>query len=291
MSVRSEPTYTLPMPRGDALVVGGGRRALVMGILNVTPDSFSDGGRFLDPAAAAAHAEAMAAEGADVIDVGGESTRPGSDPVPPEEQIRRILPVMERLVGRLTVPLSVDTCSAAVARRALDAGAQIVNDTSALRDDPAMAALVAERRAVVVLMHRLGPPKTMQKDPVYGDVVRDVRAFLAERVEAAVHAGVARERIIVDPGFGFGKTLNHNLELLDRLAEFGDLGRPVLVGTSRKSMLGRILGVPPGETVFGTVATASAAMERGAALLRVHDVRAALHAAKVLAALHGRNGQ
>ena len=280
--------YRLELPRGGALELGGGRRALVMGILNVTPDSFADGGLFLETDAAVAHADEMVAEGADLIDVGGESTRPGADPVPVEEQLARVIPVVSRLGPRLNVPISIDTTSAEVARQALDAGAQIVNDVSAMRADADMAALVAERGTPVVLMHMLGRPRTMQQNPTYDDVVAEVVRFLQDRILAAVVAGVRREQIVVDPGFGFGKTLSHNLELLRCLDEFEVLDRPVLVGTSRKSMLGQILDVEAPERVYGTAATLAAAVERGAAIVRVHDVRPALHVVKVMAAIQGK---
>lgn len=281
-------SWVLHLPRGDSLQVGGSRRALVMGILNVTPDSFSDGGLYYERDAAVARAEEMAGEGADIIDVGGESTRPGAEPVPEEEQVRRVVPVIEAIARRLETPISIDTSRAAVARRALDAGAQIINDVTALRDDPMMAPLAAERGAPVVLMHMKGTPRTMQIDPTYEDVVREVVSFLHERIEAAVSQGVRREQIVVDPGFGFGKTLEHNLELLRRLDELASLGAPILVGTSRKSMLGQILSVGPRDRVFGMAATVAVALERGVEMVRVHDVRAAVHVAKVIAAIQGR---
>jgi len=281
--------HVLRLPHGGALVMGGNARALVMGILNVTPDSFSGDGLYHDTAAALAHAEAMAAEGADLIDIGGESTRPGSAPVAIEEQIARVAPVIEKLSPKIAQPISVDTTSATVARRALDAGAQIVNDVSALRADPQMGPTIAEADAPVVLMHMLGRPKTMQANPEYGDVVGEVRAFLRERIAAAEACGIRREQIMIDPGFGFGKTLEHNLELLRRLSEFSELNAPVLVGTSRKSMIGTILEVKPQERTFGTAATLAVAIERGAAMVRVHDVAAAAHVAKMMAAVHGRS--
>lgn len=279
---------TVRMPRGDSLTLGGAQRALVMGILNVTPDSFSDGGLFLDPAVAVAQGEAMAAEGADLIDIGGESTRPGSDQVSPNEQIARVVPVITELVKRVKTPVSIDTTNAEVARRALAAGAQIINDVTALRGDDEMGTLAAKTGAPVVLMHMLGTPRTMQEAPVYTDVVTEICDFLRERIEAAERDGISASQLIVDPGFGFGKTLEHNLELLRRLGEFTALDTPILVGTSRKRMLGMILDVPPPERVFGTTATVVAAIERGASIVRVHDVRAAVHAARVTAAIQGR---
>jgi dihydropteroate synthase len=258
-----------------------------MGVVNVTPDSFSDGGLYLQPEAAIAHGEELLAAGADILDVGGESTRPGAEPVAEAEELRRVLPVVEGLAG---ATISIDTSKAAVAAAALDAGATIVNDVTALRGDPVMAPLCASREAKVILMHMRGAPRTMQDEPVYDDVVATGKEFLAARVEAAVEAGVARERIWVDPGIGFGKTLGHNLELLRRQHELTDLGRPVVVGTSRKSFLGRITGRDVAERVPATIATCVMALERGARVFRVHDVAEVADALKVTAAtlrLHG----
>jgi dihydropteroate synthase len=249
---------------------------VVAGILNVTPDSFSDGGNYVDPEAAAEHAAAMLNEGAAIIDVGGESTRPGSDPVSPEEEARRVVPVIERIVAaRPGAIISVDTYRSATATAALEAGAGIVNDVTALRGDPRMAAVVAEAGCPVILMHMQGEPKTMQSEPRYTDVVREVNDFLRSRVEHAVAAGVGGDNIIVDPGIGFGKTVDHNLTLLRDLGSVVDLGFPVLVGASRKRFIGSITGVEAAaERVFGTVASTVLAYERGATLFRVHDVRA-----------------
>jgi dihydropteroate synthase len=247
-------------------------RPAVMGVLNVTPDSFSDGGLYLDRRAAVAHADRMAAEGADLIDVGGESTRPGSEPVPEQDELRRVIPVVEALATRLEVPISVDTSKAAVARAALVAGARFVNDVWALRKDADMAEAVAAAGAEVCLMHMRGDPKTMQAEPRYEDVVSDVKAFLEERLAAAVAAGIAEERIWLDPGIGFGKTLDHNLELIRRLEEIVAIGRPVVIGLSRKSFIGRLTGRPEAERVAGTVAANVLAFERGAWMFRVHDV-------------------
>jgi dihydropteroate synthase len=249
---------------------------VVAGILNVTPDSFSDGGNYVDPEAAAEHAAAMLNEGAAIIDVGGESTRPGSDPVSPEEEARRVVPVIERIVAaRPGAIISVDTYRSATATAALEAGAGIVNDVTALRGDPRMAAVVAEAGCPVILMHMQGEPKTMQSEPRYTDVVREVNDFLRSRVEHAVAAGVGGDNIIVDPGIGFGKTVDHNLTLLRDLGSVVDLGFPVLVGASRKRFIGSITGVEEAaERVFGTVASTVLAYERGATLFRVHDVRA-----------------
>ena len=245
-------------------------------ILNVTPDSFSDGGDFLDPEAAARHAAAMLDEGADAVDVGGESTRPGSEPVPEEEERRRVVPVVRRILeARPEAVISVDTYRAATAEAALEAGARVVNDVTALRGDPRMAALAAEAGCPVVLMHMLGEPKTMQREPRYDDVVREVRDSLAERAEHAVSAGIAPEDVILDPGIGFGKTPEHNLALLRDLDAVVDLGFPVLVGASRKRFLGGITGTEEAkDRVFATVATTVLAYEKGATLFRVHDVRA-----------------
>ena len=260
-----------------------------MGVVNVTPDSFSDGGEWLDPDAAIAHGRALVAQGAAILDIGGESTRPGAEPVSEAEELRRVVPVLDGLAG-VGARLSIDTSKAAVAAQALDAGASIVNDVTALRGDAAMAALVAERGCDVCLMHMLGEPRTMQRDPRYGDVVADVRAFLAARLEHAIGAGIEEARVWLDPGIGFGKTINHNLELLARLDEIVALGRPVVVGTSRKSFLGTITGGrEPGDRVAGTIATNVIALTRGASVFRVHDVAEARDALLVAAAtLRGR---
>ena len=247
-------------------------RPAVMGVLNVTPDSFSDGGAFLDPGAAVAHAAAMAAEGADLIDVGGESTRPGATPVSAEEELRRVMPVVEALAARGGVPISIDTSKALVAEAALRAGATFVNEVTALRGDPTMAELVAAMGADVCLMHMLGTPRTMQDDPRYDDVVTDVAAFLEERLAFAVSQGIAEERIWLDPGIGFGKTLEHNLALLRSLDAIVALGRPVVVGASRKRFLGALTGRTEADRVAGTVAANVLAFERGAHMFRVHDV-------------------
>ena len=263
-------------------------RFRVMGVVNVTPDSFSDGGEFLDPAAAIAHGRRLAAEGADILDIGGESTRPGAAPVDADEELRRVLPVIEALADA-GAQISIDTTKVEVASRALDAGASIVNDVSAFRFAPELAGVVAEADAECCLMHMLGEPRTMQVDPRYDDVVADVKAFLEERMAFAIAAGVREERIWLDPGIGFGKTLEHNLELLRRLDEIVALGRPVVVGTSRKSFLGRITGRDdPHQRVMGTVATNVLALERGARIFRVHDVAATRDALAVAAATLSR---
>jgi len=258
---------------------------VVMGVVNVTPDSFSDGGRYLRHADAIAHGRDLVAQGAGILDVGGESTRPGAEPVGEDEELRRVVPVLEGLAGA-GARLSVDTTKAAVARAALEAGAEIVNDVSALRFDPALAGVVAGAGCDVCLMHMLGEPRTMQDAPRYDDVVDDVKAFLEKRLAFAVGAGIAEERVWLDPGIGFGKTATHNLELLRRLGELVELGRPVVVGTSRKSFLGRLSGSPGrevGDRVAGTIATNVLALERGATIFRVHDV-AAVHDALAVAA-------
>ena len=245
----------------------------VMGIVNVTPDSFSDGGLYTNAAAAIEHALELEADGAAILDIGGESTRPGADPVSPEEEMRRVVPVIEGLHERgVRAQISVDTSKASVAAAALDAGATLVNDVTALRGDPLMAELVAGRGAECCLMHMLGEPRTMQDDPRYDDVVSDVKAFLEQRMAFAVSEGVPEARILLDPGIGFGKTAEHNLELLARVDELVALGRPVVIGTSRKSFLGRITGRTVDDRVAGTVVTNVLAYERGARVFRVHDV-------------------
>jgi dihydropteroate synthase len=258
----------------------------VMGVVNVTPDSFSDGGLYLDPAAAIAHGLELQADGAEILDIGGESTRPGAEPVDADEERRRVLPVIEGLLeAGAQAQLSIDTSKAAVAAEALAAGATFVNDVTAFRGDPRIAALVAEHQADCCLMHMLGEPRTMQQDPRYDDVVAEVTAFLEARMTFAIGQGVAEERIMLDPGIGFGKTLDHNLELLRRLDELAALGRPVVIGTSRKSFLGRLTGrSDPGERVAATVATNVLAYERGARVFRVHDVAPTLDALRVAAA-------
>jgi dihydropteroate synthase len=244
-----------------------------MGIVNVTPDSFSDGGAHLRPEAAVAAAYRMVDEGAAIVDVGGESTRPGAEAVALDEELRRVLPVLEAVAGEL--PVSIDTAKAEVARRAIALGAELVNDVTALRGDDEMAGVVGDSGAYVCLMHMLGEPRTMQVDPRYDDVVSDVKAFLEERLRFAVGEGVAENRICLDPGIGFGKTVEHNFELIRRLDELVALGRPIVVGVSRKSSLGKILGDPEAKTgpLSASIAAAVAAYERGATILRVHDVR------------------
>jgi dihydropteroate synthase len=257
-----------------------------MGVVNVTPDSFSDGGEHFDPDVAEAAARRMLGEGAAIIDVGGESTRPGSDGVSLDEELRRVVPVLERLQG---FPVSIDTAKADVAERALELGAELVNDVTALRGDARMADVVAKSGAYICLMHMQGAPRTMQVDPTYDDVVADVAAFLEERLRFAVEAGIAEELICLDPGIGFGKTMEQNFELVRRLPELGSLGRPLVVGFSRKSSLGRLLGNPKAKTgpLSASVAAAVTAYERGATILRVHDVVEHVEALKVAAAVAG----
>jgi dihydropteroate synthase len=267
----------------------------VMGIVNVTPDSFSDGGLFLDPSAAIAQGLRLAADGADILDVGGESTRRGAEPVPAQEELERVQPVVAGLAAaRIDALISIDTSKASVARAALAVGARLVNDVTALRGDPHMAGLIADSGADVCLMHMLGEPRTMPREPRYGDVVDDVKAFLAERLEFALAEGIAKDRVMLDPGIGFGKTLEHNLELLRRLDEICALGRPVVIGTSRKRFLGTLAARgsdarprPPHERLVGTIATNVLAYERGASVFRVHDVAPVREALEVAAATLG----
>jgi dihydropteroate synthase len=259
-------------------------RPAVMGVLNVTPDSFSDGGRFLQPDAAIERARRLVAEGAAIVDIGAESTRPGAAPVSADEELRRLQPVLESIAG---TPVSIDTSKAVVARRALGLGAEMVNDVTALRADPELAGVVAEHGAYLCLMHMQGEPRTMQAAPRYEDVVSEVAHFLEERLELAVAGGVREDRICLDPGVGFGKTVDQNLELVRRLDALVALGRPVLVGFSRKSSLGRILGDPTATegTMPASLGAAVAAFERGAWMLRVHDVRETVEALTIAAAV------
>jgi dihydropteroate synthase len=261
-----------------------------MGVLNVTPDSFSDGGLFAGHDAAVGHARSMASQGADIIDIGGESTRPGAEPLTEEEELRRILPVIERIAAELPVPLSVDTYKARVAQKALAAGASIVNDISGLRFSPDMAQVVADHGAAVVLMHIKGTPRDMQVNPVYADVVGEIMDYLEESASIALKAGVGRERILVDPGIGFGKTVQHNLEIIDRLDEFKTLGFPIVLGTSRKRFIGTVLNIPePRDRVEGTAATVAMAIQRGAHVVRVHDVGYMTKVARMTDAIVMRN--
>ncbi len=256
----------------------------VMGVVNVTPDSFSDGGEFLDADAAVAHAARLAEEGAHLVDVGGESTRPGADPVPEDAELQRVIPVVERCAQTLGLRVSIDTAKLAVAEAAIQAGARVVNDVTAFRAAPEMAGLVASSGATCCLMHMKGEPRTMQDAPRYDDVVSEVRAFLEDRVAFAVAEGVPEQQVWVDPGIGFGKTIDHNLELLRRLDEIVAIGRPVVVGTSRKTFLGKITGRLPLERLPGTIATNVMAYERGARIFRVHDVAEVAQALEVAVA-------
>ena len=277
-------TRTLEI-RGRRFVLGP--RTWLMGVVNVTPDSFSDGGAYFDAAKAVDRGLELVSEGADIVDVGGESTRPGSRPVPEAEEIGRVVPVIGALRRRTQALISVDTTKAAVARAALDAGADIVNDTSAFRFDPAMPGTVARSGAGVVLMHMQGTPLTMQQSPRYEDLIGEISGFLAERIRVAEAAGIPGERIVVDPGIGFGKSFDHNLEILRRQESFHGLGRPLLLGFSRKAFLGRILGRPPDERLEGTIAAAVLSVERGAHILRVHDVGPVARAVRSAEAILG----
>ncbi len=270
-----------------------GRQTCIMGVVNVTPDSFSDGGRFYDHDAAVSQGEKLAADGAAIVDIGGESTRPFSEPVADEEEIRRVVPVIEKLAQRVSVPISIDTTKAAVARRALEAGASIINDVSALRVDPEIAVLAAEFDTPLILMHMLGDPKSMQISPRYENLLDEIFAFLENAVVRAEHQGVVREKIIVDPGIGFGKTIAHNLRLIKHLQTFRRLDLPILIGTSRKAFIRKILKEPHEQDIRpdlpivenGTQATVAAAILNGAHIVRVHDVSKTIATVKILDAL------
>jgi dihydropteroate synthase len=264
------------------------RPALVMGILNVTPDSFSDGGRFLDPAAAVARGLELVEQGADILDIGGESTRPQAAPVPEAEELRRVLPVIEALAGRVRVPVSIDTAKPAVARAALKAGASIVNDVAANREDEHMWQVVAEAGAGYVCMHMQGTPQTMQARPLYADIVREVRAFFFDRLQRLNHCGVAADQIILDVGIGFGKTLEHNLQLLGALRSYAELERPMLLGASRKSFIGQLLGAELPARLPASIACACLAVEAGAHIIRAHDVTETVQAVRMTEAILAR---
>jgi dihydropteroate synthase len=279
------PSGTPPLHWSCGLFTIPLTRPVIMGILNVTPDSFSDGGCWLEPAAAVARGRVLAAEGAGILDIGGESTRPGAEPPPLAEELRRVIPVIRALAQEVGLPLSVDTRQPAVAEAALQAGASIINDITALRD-PAMLAVARASKAGVVLMHMQGAPRTMQADPHYDDVVAEVRAFLAGRLDAALAAGMARDRLVIDPGIGFGKTTAHNLALLGALEQLATLA-PVLVGASRKRFIGEITGAPVAERLPGSLTVAVWSLLRGAAILRVHDVAATRAAITMAGALAG----
>ncbi len=292
----SHPSHAPPSVSGFVITTRHGpidmsRRTAVMGIVNVTPDSFSDGERYFDAARAVAHGERMAHEGADLIDVGGESTRPGALPVSAEEEIARVIPVIRGLRRKISLPISIDTMKSQVARAALDEGADLINDISALGFDAAMASLAAAEKVPVVLMHMQGMPRTMQQSPSYGDVVEEVRTYLHSRMQFAVESGVETERIVIDPGIGFGKNLEHNLALLRGLSALAALGRPVLVGTSRKTFLGKLLDAAPEERLEGSLAAAVAAVLAGANIVRVHDVKEAVRAVRIADALRFGAGE
>lgn len=264
-----------------------GARTLIVGVLNVTPDSFSDGGENIDPGRAVERAFEMEAEGADIIEIGGESTRPGAAPVSEEDEMGRILPVLRELERRLTTPISVDTYKSDVAAEALKLGADIINDVSALRFDPELAALVAAEGAALVLMHMRASPASMQQIEPSRDILREIESGLAAAVQEARRAGVAPDRIILDPGIGFGKTLEQNLEIINRLDHFLGLGYPMMIGTSRKSFIGRITGRPAADRLFGTAASVAASIMRGAHLVRVHDVNEMVEVVRITDAILG----
>lgn len=256
-----------------------------MGIVNVTPDSFSDGGRFLEPAAAIARGMGLAAEGADILDLGAESTRPGSEPVSAEKQIERLQPVVEELRRQVNIPLSIDTTQAQVAREILDLGADMINDISGLQFDPEMGSVVAERNCPVVIMHILDTPKNMQQHPQYADVIEEIRAYFVARIEWAHHAGITDQQIILDPGIGFGKTVEHNYRIVGEVGRFASLGYPVLLGASRKSFIGKSLDLPVNERLEGSLAAAVIGAWQGADILRVHDVKETLRAIQLTDAI------
>jgi len=270
--------FSWPCRTGRLII---GRRTLIMGILNVTPDSFSDPGEYFDSGQAVEHGLAMVEEGADIIDIGGESSRPGAEPVSLDEERKRVIPVIKKVRAASNIPISIDTQKSAVALEALAAGADIVNDISAFRYDPDMARVVAEAKVPLVLMHMRGTPKTMQNEPSYDDLIAEITAFFNERMETAISAGIEKDMIALDPGFGFGKSVQHNLELISRLGEFRGLGQPILLGTSRKSTIGKILNLPVEERLEGTAATVAAGILNGADIVRVHDVKAMVRTARV----------
>jgi len=261
-------------------------RVLVMGILNVTPDSFSDGGLYIDLDKAVAHGESLEADGADIIDVGGVSTRPFSEPVPVEEEIKRVVPVIKKLSQRVSIPISIDTTGAEVANRAIEAGAVIVNDIGALRLDPALGSLVADADIPIILMHMRGTPQTMQISPHYGDVMGDIIDFLSDSINLAVSKGIQRENIIIDPGIGFGKTADHNLIIIKELARLNSLERPILIGASRKAFIGEVLGVKePARRDIGSLAVTAVSVMNGANIVRVHDVKRSVEIVRMAEAI------
>ncbi len=277
--------FTLKLRSGTMIL---GERTRIMGILNVTPDSFSDGGRFHEFDAAVAHAEKMVEEGADIIDVGGESTRPGSDPVRIDEESRRVLPVVEYLAKNVAAPISIDTCKAEIARRAIDCGAEIINDVSSLRFDEKMIDVARESGCPVVLMHMLQTPRDMQRDPHYDALMPEIISFLRERIECAVAGGIEREQLLVDPGIGFGKAVDHNLEILRDLGRLQALGNPILVGPSRKATIGAVLDAEASDRLEGTAATVAVAAANNAHIIRVHDVKEMKRVARMTDAIMGR---
>jgi dihydropteroate synthase len=274
--------------RGKVLNLGS--RTHIMGILNVTPDSFSDGGLYADPVRALEHAREMVSQGADILDIGGESTRPGADPLTEEEELRRIIPIIEQLSTEIAAPISVDTYKSSVARKALDAGVSIVNDISGLRFSPDMAQVVADYGAAVVIMHIKGTPRDMQVNPVYRDVVGEIIEYLEESAAIALKAGIVNDRIMIDPGIGFGKTLEHNLTILERLDEFRALGFPIVLGTSRKRFIGTVLDIAdPKNRIEGSAATVALGIQRGAHIVRVHDVGYMTNVARMSDAIVNRS--
>ncbi len=270
-------------PRGKRCIIGP--RTWIMGVLNVTPDSFYDGGKYFPPQKAVERGIELANQGVDILDIGGESSRPGAERIPEEEELRRVLPVLEALRPRVSCLISIDTMRASVAEGAIKAGADIINDISALRADPEMVEVAVQSGAGVILMHMKGTPKTMQLNPVYEDVVKEIYDFLQERMEWAQKKGLLPEKIIVDPGVGFGKRLEDNLRLINELSAFLSLGRPILIGVSRKSFIGQLLNLPPEERLEGTIASAVISLIRGAAILRVHDALAVKRAVAVTEAI------
>jgi dihydropteroate synthase len=285
---------SLSQPVSSAWSLATGRvidctgRPLIMGIVNVTPDSFYDGGRYADPDAAVAHAVALVEQGADILDIGAESTRPGAAPISEQEEIDRLIPVVSAVARRVRLPISVDTTKARVAELAIAAGASIINDVSALRFDPGMAGVIARSDAAVVLMHMQGTPRTMQQAPHYSDVVGEIREFFRERMQVAERAGISESRIVLDPGIGFGKLLVHNLDILAHLSSFAMLNRPLLIGVSRKGFIGQLVDRPAAEREWGTAAAVALAVDRGAQILRVHDVAMMADVVKVACAMRRR---
>lgn len=288
MAVSGRKIHSLRL-RGGKLELG--RKTLVMGILNVTPDSFSDGGRFAEYDRAVARAFELISRGADILDVGGESTRPGSDPVPLEAELDRVIPVIRAVREKSAIPISIDTNKAEVAIRALDAGADIINDVSSLRFDPRMAESAARSGVPVVLMHMLGTPRTMQQNPVYSDLIGEITAFFEERIRFAVESGIEREQIVIDPGIGFGKTVEHNLAILGRLDSFSRLDRPILLGASRKRFIGTLLDRPEGERELGTAVANAFGIAAGAHIVRVHDVAFHREAVTMADAIRRESGE